>query len=69
MPSVESGGGGGGGGGGGVTGGGMLGGDPSPPFDIRQIGITAAPNLQQRQEFPITESLVGMLTGNRNRVA
>ena len=69
LPSVESGGGGGGGGGGGVTGGGMLGGDPSPPFDIRQIGITAAPNLQQRQEFPITESLVGMLTGNRNRVA
>ena len=69
LPSVESGGGGGGGGGGGVTGGGMLGGDPSPPFDIRQIAITAAPNLQQRQEFPITESLVGMLTGNRNRVA
>ena len=70
LPSVESGGGGGGGGGGESLGGGMLSGDPSPPFDIRQIGITAAPILQQRQEFPITEYLMGgLLTGNRNRVA
>lgn len=70
LPSVESGGVGAGGGGLGGDGGGMLSGDPSPPFDIRQIGITAAPILQQRQEFPITESLMGgLLTGNRNRVA
>jgi len=70
LPSVSSdSGGGGGGGGGGVAAGGMLGGKGPVPFDIREIGITAQPTLQKRQQFPITESLLGMLTGNGNRLA
>jgi len=54
---------------GGGGGGGMLSGDSASPFDIREIAITAEPALQKRQEFPITEYLMGMFTGNRNKVA
>jgi len=58
-PETPSGGGGGGGGGGGMM----------SPFSIRPIGITAQPTLAARQEFPITNYLQGMLTGNGNKLA
>jgi hypothetical protein len=48
------------GGGGGVS---------SPAFNIRPIGIDAQPTLAARQEFPITNYLQGMLTGNGNKLA
>ena len=51
-------------GGGGSGGGGMM-----TPFSIRPIGITAQPTLAARQEFPITNYLQGMLTGNGNKLA
>lgn len=54
------------GGGGGGGGGGMM---SSAPFNIRPIGITAQPTLAARQEFPITNYLQGMLTGNGNKLA
>jgi hypothetical protein len=39
------------------------------PFSIRPIGIDAQPTLATRQEFPITNYLQGMLTGNGNKLA